>query len=59
MATSQKLSASMQLWLNGRNAADSDWQVYALGAIIELVAKIENQPTIKSACEEAANLLAN
>ena len=59
MATSQKLSASMQLWLNGRNAADSDWQVYALGAIIELVTKIENQPTIKSACEEAANLLAN
>ena len=59
MKTSQKLSGSMQLWLNGRNAADSDWQVYALGAIIELVGKIENQSTIKSASEEAANLLAN
>ena len=59
MATSQKLASSLQLWLNGRDSADSDWQVYALGAIIQLVAKIENQPTIKEAAEEAANLLAN
>ena len=59
MASSQKLASSLQLWLNGRDSADADWQVYALGAIIELVGKIENQSTTKSAAEEAANLLAN
>ena len=59
MAASQKLASSLQLWLNGRDSADADWQVYALGAIIELVGKIENQSTPKSAAEEAANLLAN
>lgn len=59
MPACQKLSNSLQLWLNGRNAADSDWQVYALGSIIELVGKIENQTTVKSAAEEAANSLAN
>ena len=59
MTAAQKLAASMQMWLNGRNAVDADWQVHALGAIIELIGKIENKPTVKSAAEEAANLLAN
>ena len=59
MASSQKLASSLQLWLNGRDAADADWQVYALGAIIELIGKIENQSSPKEAAEEAANLLAN
>ena len=59
MTTLPKLATAIQLWLNGRDSADSDWQVSALAAIIELVAKIENQPTLKSASEEAVNLLAN
>jgi len=59
MNTVPKLATAIQLWLNGRDSADSDWQVSALAAIIELVAKIENQPTLKSASEEAVNLLAN
>jgi len=58
-ASGQKLASSLQLWLNGRDAADADWQVYALSAIIELIGKIENQSTPRSAAEEAANLLAN
>lgn len=59
ISTLQKLSVAIQLWLNGRDSADSDWQVYALGSIIELVSKIENQPTMKAAAEETANSLAN
>ena len=59
METIKKLNSAMQLWLNGRDSADSQWQVYALGSIIELVAKIENQSSMKSAAEEAANMLAN
>ena len=59
MATIQKIANSLQLWLNGRDAADSDWQVFALGAIIELVAKIERQTTTQAAAEEVANSMAN
>ena len=58
-ASAQKLSAAMTLWLNGRAAADSDWQVHALGAVVELVGKLEKQSDLKSASEETANLLAN
>ena len=57
--TLQKIAAAIQLWINSQNAADSEWQVVALGAIIELVARIESQPDLKHATEETANLLAN
>jgi len=59
MTAAQKLAASMQMWLNGRNAVDADWQVHALGAIIELIGKIENKPTVKSAAEEANRIGCN
>ena len=55
----QKIASAMQLWLNGRDSADAEWQVRALAAIVELVARIENQETNKAAAEEMANLLAN
>jgi len=58
-APMQKIAAALSLWLNGRSAADSDWQVYALGAIVELVGKVEKQKNLKAATEETANLLAN
>ncbi len=57
--TAQKVALAIQLWLNGRDSADADWQVKALAAIVELVAKVENQETNKDACEEVVNLLAN
>ena len=57
--TAQKIVQASELWLNGRDSADAEWQVRALAAIVELVAKIESQETSKSAAEELANLLAN
>ena len=61
LATSdmQKITAALGLWINNNNAADSDWQVHALAAVIELVAKVEKQSNLKAAAEETANLLAN
>jgi biotin carboxyl carrier protein len=59
MATIKDLANAMQLWLNGRNSADAEWQVHALSSIIELVAKIENQTSTKTAAEETVNMLAN
>ncbi len=58
-ATMQKVSGGLSLWLDNKGAADSDWQVLALAAVIELVSKVEKQTTLKSASEETANLLAN
>jgi multidrug efflux pump subunit AcrA (membrane-fusion protein) len=55
----QEMASAIQIWLNSRVAADSDWQVVALGSIIELISKIEQQSTVKEACEEATNVLAN
>ena len=55
----QKIASALHLWLGNRSAADSNWQVIALGSIIELVSSIEKQSTSKTACEEAANILAN
>ena len=55
----QKITAAIQLWLNGRDSADADWQVKALAAIVEIVASVEEQETNKAAAEEIANLLAN
>ena len=57
--TTQKVTQAIQLWLNGRNSADMDWQAQALAAIIEIVGKVESQETSKAAAEEVANLLAN
>ena len=57
--TLQRIASSLQLWLNSQNASDSDWQVVALGAVMELAAKIQQQTNVKSACEETVNLLAN
>ena len=57
--TAQKISAALQLWLNSRDAADAEWQVQALAAIVEIVSKVENQETNKAACEEISNMLAN
>jgi multidrug resistance efflux pump/nucleotide-binding universal stress UspA family protein len=57
--TAQKAAQAFQLWLNGRNSADADWQAQALAAIIEIVGKVESQETNKEAAEEVANLLAN
>ncbi|QEG22770.1 putative efflux pump membrane fusion protein [Mariniblastus fucicola] len=61
LATSsvQKMISSLALWLNSSSAADSDWQVNALAAVIELVANVEKQSDLKAATEETANLLAN
>ena len=55
----QEMASAFRIWLGSRIAADSDWQVVALGSIIELTSKVEQQPTTKEACEEAANVLAN
>ena len=55
----QRMASAMQVWLASRSAADADWQVVALGSIIELMNKVEKQVTTKAACEEAANVLAN
>ena len=55
----QKIAAGLQIWLNGRDSADADWQVQALASIVEIVAKVENQETNKAAAEEIANALAN
>ena len=55
----QKITAAIQLWLNGRDSADAEWQVQALAAIVEIVANVEKQETNKAAAEEIANLLAN
>ena len=57
--TAQKIASAIQLWLNGRDSADAEWQVRALASIVELVARIENQETNKAASEELASLLAN
>lgn len=57
--TAQKVGQAIQLWLNGRDSADKDWQAQALSAIIEIVGKVESQETNKAAAEEVANLLAN
>ena len=61
LATSdmQKITSALGLWINNNNAADADWQVHALAAVIELVAKVEKQTNLKAAAEETANLLAN
>ncbi len=55
----QRMASAMQIWLSSRAAADADWQVVALGSIIEIMSNVEKQPTTKAACEEAANVLAN
>ncbi len=55
----QRVVSAIQIWLSGRSAADSDWQVIALASVIELIGKIEKQPTTKAACEETVNTLAN
>lgn len=55
----QKMSSALQLWLGGKKAADADWQVLALAAIIDLVGKIESNTSTESAAEETANLLAS
>ena len=57
--TLQKMTRAIELWQNGRDSADADWQVVALAAIVEIVAKLEKQETNKAAAEELANLLAN
>ena len=57
--TLQKMTRAIELWQNGRDSADADWQVIALAAIVEIVAKLEKQETNKAAAEELANLLAN
>lgn len=59
LKTLQKIGSALQLWLNGRDSADADWQVQSLSTIIELVSKLENQPNNKAAAEELANALAN
>lgn len=56
--TMQRVASALRLWINSQSAADSDWQVLALGAVIEMVSKIEKESTIKAAAEETANLLA-
>jgi len=55
----QTISRALTLWLDGRQAVDAEWQVIALSAVIDMIGKIENRGDLNSACEEAANLLAN
>ncbi len=55
----QKIAGAVQIWLNGQSSADADWQVNALAAILEIVAKVENQTHPKEACQEIVNLLAS
>ena len=33
----QKIATGQRIWMNGRDSADRDWQVFALGSIIELI----------------------
>lgn len=55
----QTISRALSLWLDSRQAADAEWQVIALSAVIDMIGKIENRGDLDSACEEAANLMAN
>ena len=55
----QRIAAAFQLWLNGQNVGDTDWQIQSLASINELVAKIQTHETLTSAAEELANALAN
>ncbi len=55
----QTISRALSLWLDSRQATDAEWQVIALSAVIDMIGKIENQGDLDSACEEAANLMAN
>ncbi len=57
--TLQTIARALILWLDSRHAADAEWQVLALGAVIDMVGKVEDHVDLKSASEEAANLLAN
>ena len=54
-----QIAGAMRLWMSARSAQDSDWQVKSLASIIAMVSQIETQPTVKSASEETANLMAN
>jgi len=55
----QTIASALTLWLDSRQAADAEWQVIALSAVIDMIGKIENRNDLDSACEEAANLMAN
>ena len=55
----QTIARALTLWLDSRQAVDAEWQVIALSAVIDMIGKIENRGDLNSACEEAANLLAN
>lgn len=55
----QRIGAAFNLWLNGRNSADSSWQVETLASINELLALTHQQPNFQAACEEVTNQLAN
>ncbi len=54
-----RIAAAMRLWINGRAAQDSNWQVKSLASIIAMISQIETQATVKSASEETVNLMAN
>ncbi len=55
----QTIARALTLWLDSQQASDAEWQVIALSAVIDMLGKIENRGDLDSACEEAANLLAN
>ena len=55
----QTIARALTLWLDSQQASDAEWQVIALRAVIDMIGKIENRGDLDSACEEAANLLAN
>jgi biotin carboxyl carrier protein len=55
----QTIARALTLWLDSQQASDAEWQVIALSAVIDMIGKIENRGDLDSACEEAANLLAN
>lgn len=54
-----RFSAAMRLWLNANEARDAHWQVESLACIIGIISQIETSPTLKSAAEQAINLMAN
>ena len=52
-----RVVAAMELWLKGVYASESEWQVQSLASIVELVGRVENNSTQKTAAETLVNEL--
>ena len=54
-----RIAKAIRLWMQANNAHDAAWQVQSLASIIAMVAQIETQTTVKSAAEEAVDMMSN